>query len=70
MKNFGKVLWFRERDGFGVIVDSKGGGFYFDSSVIPKSSRLNKNSYVQFSVHYETENTIKVLLMISKLRYD
>jgi cold shock CspA family protein len=33
----GRVLWYDQRDGFGVLEDAKGNELYFDASVINKA---------------------------------
>ena len=34
MRVIGKILWWNDRDGFGVIEDMAGNEFYFDSSAV------------------------------------
>jgi len=52
MALIGKVLWWDTRDGNGIIVDSYGNEFYFDSSVIEKSQKLpKKGQYVSFEMN-------------------
>ena len=60
MKLVGKVLWWNDRDGFGVIEDAKGNEYYFDSSVIslrPRQKILH-NSFVEFQVNPNIEDTL------------
>jgi len=47
----GKVLWWSERDGNGVICDSDGNEFYFDSSVVKlkKRQKLDCETLVIFT---------------------
>lgn len=45
----GKILWYRERDGFGIIVDLSGNEYYFDKSVVSQFSELNKQDNVSFT---------------------
>lgn len=51
MKNIGKVLWWNERDGFGVIEDTIGNEFYFDTSVVdaPRGLSIARDQIVTFS---------------------
>lgn len=52
MQLVGKILWWNDRDGFGVIEDSDGNEYYFDSSVIGRSSQsIKRNSIVVFEVN-------------------
>ena len=46
----GKVLWWSERDRNGVITDSKGNEYYFDSSVadLKKVKKLDRGAVVLF----------------------
>jgi len=46
----GKILWWSERDGNGVICDPHGNEFYFDKSVtfIKRGQKLNNGSLVLF----------------------
>lgn len=50
---FGRVLWWSERDGNGIIVDPHGNEFYFDSSVLKKSnsSKISRNKLVFFELN-------------------
>lgn len=51
----GKVLWWDERDGRGVIEDSRGTEYYFDSSVLrlkPKQ-KIRRNTLVTFSANHK-----------------
>ncbi len=52
----GKVLWWDQRDGLGVIVDAKGSEFYFDSSVI--ETKRNKAPKVGSFVWFEINRAI------------
>ncbi|HXH32215.1 MAG TPA: hypothetical protein VNJ01_15540 [Bacteriovoracaceae bacterium] len=49
----GRVLWFRARDGFGIIVDPQGNEFYFDQSVLRISPRqkVERNKIVTFYIN-------------------
>lgn len=51
MKNFGHVMWFRQRDGFGVVVDCHGTEFYFDKSVIPCNKKMCSGVLIEFDVN-------------------
>lgn len=46
----GKVLWWSDRDKNGVITDSKGNEYYFDSSVtdLKKAKKLDRGALVLF----------------------
>jgi cold shock CspA family protein len=46
----GKILWWNDRDGFGVLEDADGNEFYFDSSVtfIRGNQVLKRNMFVAF----------------------
>lgn len=49
MQLVGKVLWWNDRDGFGVIEDADETEYYFDSSVIGRSSsQIKRNMIVVF----------------------
>lgn len=50
-QQLGKILWWSERDKNGIIVDTVGNEFYFDSSVVllRKRQQLNNGSLVLFS---------------------
>lgn len=53
MELIGRVLWWSERDGKGIIVDPSGNEFYFDSSVLnlkPKQI-IKRKSVVTFNVN-------------------
>lgn len=44
----GKVLWFRERDGFGIILSGDKKEFYVDISVTPDHQNLKPEQIVFF----------------------
>lgn len=44
----GRVLWFSERDGNGVIITNDGTEFYTDTSVIKTERPLKRNDLVIF----------------------
>ena len=44
----GSVLWFSERDGFGIILMENGSEIYTDVSVIKDRASLNKGQRVSF----------------------
>ena len=53
MQLVGKVLWWNDRDGFGVIEDAAGNEYYFDSSVaqIKPKKNFKRNQVVTFEVN-------------------
>lgn len=50
MQIAGKILWWNDRDGFGVIEDAHGNEYYFDSSVVAARSlqSLKRKQVVTF----------------------
>ena len=46
----GKVLWFSEQDGNGIIVDNQGNEHYTDISVIEGRTALKRNQQVTFKL--------------------
>ena len=60
MKIVGKVLWWNDRDGFGIIEDAKGNEYYFDSSVISLRPRqqIQHNSLLEFQINPNIEDTL------------
>jgi len=55
----GKVLWWDERDGNGIILDPTGNEFYFDSSVISKTSKAPRTGqYVKFELNLAVRGTL------------
>ena len=50
MRTQGKVLWFSEQDGNGIIVDSQGREHYTDISVIEGRLALKRNQQVTFKL--------------------
>ena len=47
----GKVLWWNERDGQGILEDSKGNEYYFDSSVLFEEFTPRRGDTVEFEVN-------------------
>lgn len=66
MQLVGKVLWWNDRDGFGVIEDAAGNEYYFDSSVIASRSKshIKRNQIVTF----EANSRIKDCLSAAQVR--
>lgn len=48
MKLSGYVLWFSERDGYGIIKTDAGVEYYTDMSVTPNREPLKRNQRVEF----------------------
>jgi cold shock CspA family protein len=50
----GKILWWNDRDGFGVIEDETSREFYFDTSVVSSKSRdsIKRNQLVIFELNH------------------
>lgn len=66
MQLVGKVLWWNDRDGFGVIEDAAGNEYYFDSSVaITRSNQPIKRNQV---VTFEANPQIKDCLCACKVK--
>lgn len=63
----GKVLWYSERDGHGIIVDSSGIEYYFDSSVI--KSKIPKNMKGVL-VTFELNTKIKDVRCAKNVKFD
>ena len=57
MELIGKILWFDERDGNGIIVDPHGNEFYFDNSVLKlrKGEKVSSRQVVIFNFNPEIE---------------
>ena len=53
MELIGRVLWWSEIDGNGIIVDLQGNEFYFDSSVLKlrPGQSVKRNLVVTFSLN-------------------
>lgn len=52
MQLVGRILWWNERDGNGVIEDHDGREFYFDVSVsLVRASSLKRNQIVTFQLN-------------------
>lgn len=53
MDCFGKILWWNERDCFGVIEDTGGNEVYFDASVIdaPKNHSIKRDQIITFKLN-------------------
>ena len=64
MARYGKVLWYRSRDGLGVVIDSTGCEFYLYKSVVPKNIQLKKGQYVKFWKN----NDVTDVLCVGKLQ--
>ena len=60
MKNIGKVLWWNERDGFGVIEDTAGNEIYFDSSVVdaPRGKSITRDQIVTFTQNKKVKDCL------------
>ena len=56
----GRVLWFRERDGFGVITDLQNNDYYFHRNEIKASSKqsIKKGTFVNFSINQEVDDVL------------
>jgi cold shock CspA family protein len=65
MSMIGKVLWWDERDGNGIIKDSQGKKYYFDSSVVDARSKAKVSSGK--IVKFEINNRIKDALCACKV---
>jgi cold shock CspA family protein len=66
MQFVGKVLWWNDRDGFGVIEDAAGNEYYFDTSstISPTHQSIKRNQVVTFEVN----SRIKDCLCASKVK--
>lgn len=60
MQLVGKVLWWDERDGNGIIKDIAGRKFYFDSSVINAThkNKIKSGLTVRFEVNPEIKDSL------------
>jgi cold shock CspA family protein len=47
----GRVLWFDERDGYGIVVDIHGNENYVDVSVTPNRASLKRDQLVSFEIN-------------------
>lgn len=73
MKIIGKIMWYRERDGFGIIADINGNEFYFDKSTVKlkKNEQVGKNQIVYFEHNIEVKDTLVAAnISISKSKKD
>lgn len=59
MQLVGKVLWWNERDGFGVIEDIDGNEYYFDSSSTAVRSKKN-NQVIKRNLLVTFEQNVSV----------
>lgn len=50
-KLHGKVLWFDERDGYGIIKGDDGHEYYTDISVTPYRQTLKRSTSVSFVIN-------------------
>ena len=48
MEYYGKVLWFDERDGYGIAETDDGTEFYIDVSVIEGRENLQRNQRIEW----------------------
>jgi cold shock CspA family protein len=58
---WGQILWFDERDGYGIIRDWDGNQLYFDTSsvVIPETiTRIKAGRFVSFCVNEAIETPL------------
>lgn len=60
MQLVGKVLWWNDRDGFGVIEDAAGNEYYFDSSAISTRSKalMKRNQIVNFELNQRIKDAL------------
>ena len=58
MKLVGRVLWWNDRDGFGVIEDANGNEYYFDKSATSLKPRqtIKRNIVVEFSLNAKIQD--------------
>jgi cold shock CspA family protein len=56
----GKVLWWDARDGKGVIEDTQGNEYYFDSSVLSeaKHSKIRSGCIIRFELNRAVRGTL------------
>lgn len=52
----GIVLWWDERDGYGIIVDCSNNEWYFDRSVLVKTYTPKRNEQVLFEKNYKIKD--------------
>jgi len=60
MSLIGKILWWDERDGNGVIKDSEGKKYYFDTSVMDRKnkSKVSSGKLVKFEINKNIKDTL------------
>lgn len=60
MQLVGRVLWWSDRDGRGVIVDPTGNEFYFDKSVITDIGNrvVERNQFVLFEYNQKISDCL------------
>jgi cold shock CspA family protein len=60
MSLIGKVLWWDERDGNGLIKDSNGRKYYFDSSVLDNrsKSKITSGKIVKFEINEKIKDSL------------
>jgi cold shock CspA family protein len=60
LQQIGKVLWWDDRDGNGVITDSGGNKYYFDTSVLctPIKGKIEAGAVVRFEKNDEINDTL------------
>jgi cold shock CspA family protein len=60
MSLIGKILWWDERDGNGLIKDSSGKKYYFDSSVLanPIKSKICSGKIVKFQINTKIKDSL------------
>lgn len=56
----GKVLWFDQRDGNGIIIDAEGNEYYTDSSIAP--SNLTAGERVSFMFLQEGKTSCAIMV--------
>ena len=65
-EHVGKILWWDDRDGFGIVKDAYGNEYYFDSSVVqPKNiKQIKRNAIITFEIN----SSIKDCLCANQIR--
>lgn len=60
MSLIGKVLWWDERDGNGIIKDADGKKYYFDSSVFEQrpKAKISSGKIVKFEINRKIKDTL------------